>query len=71
MRAHAYKGSHIADQFTFGPLDPSTSITNGLGNYISTCKTNSGLDGAQGDDYSQATIVILAVTPPSYSIFTT
>lgn len=51
MRAHAYKGSHIADQFTFGPLDPSTSITNGLGNYIST--------------------FILAVTPPSYSIFTT
>lgn len=53
VRKYTYKGNHIADQFTFRPLDPSSTITNGLGNYISTHKENSGLDLKEMNTHKQ------------------
>lgn len=53
MRIYTYKGNHITDQFTFRPLDPSSTITNGLCNYISMRKENSGLDLKEMNTHKQ------------------
>jgi len=52
---------HVANQLAFGALDTSASVTDGFGNYRELATP---LD-------LHADIVILAVTPPSYSTLTT
>lgn len=73
MEEKTYKSVHIARQFALCSVDPRSPVAFGLGNcetVISVTVINRLFNDVKSCSL-QATIVILAVTPSSYSMLTT